>query len=370
MGSLRRIMALLCCAAGLTTCRSDTSAYQIPAGYPASYADRMQQADREGDLEIWSAIDQKKAAPLVAGFSRLHPDIRVHYAELPASEIYQKFRARADVGRGTVDFLWSSAMDLQIKLVNDGYAKSYVSPERANLPHWANWKDQAWGTTAEPIVFLYNRHLISDDAMPRGHEALLRFLESRPAMMHGRFGTYDVRSSAVGYLYLSQDAEAEHDIWRFVRAIAANKPRLFGRAEEMVQQIADGRLAMGYDIVGSYALEQAERNADLGMIVPRDYTLLMSRIAVIPAAASHPAAAELFLDYLLSRPGQKHLVAEDMPSVRDDVTGPPRLSADGIPLRAIRVGPALLVTQDQLTRQFFLRRWQTALQEGGDAKGG
>jgi iron(III) transport system substrate-binding protein len=132
----------------------------------------------------------------------------------------------------------------------------------------------------------------------------------------------------------------------------------------MVQQIADGRLAIGYDIVGSYALEQAERNADLGMVVPRDYTLLMSRIAVIPAAARHPSAAGLFLDYLLSRAGQKHLVAEDMPSVRDDVTGPARLSADGIPLRAIRVGPALLVTQDQLTRQFFLRRWQTALDEG------
>lgn len=324
----------------------------------------MLQADREGDIEIWSAIDKQKAAPLVADFSRLHPGIKVHYVELPASVLNQRFLTQAAQGRGTVDFLWSSAMDLQIKLVNDGYARRYVSPERAGLPHWANWKDQAWGTTAEPIVFLYNRKLIADDAMPRGHDALMRLLEQRPPSMRGRFGTYDISTSAVGYLYLSQDAEAEQDVWRFVRAMAANKPRLFDRAEEMVQEIGKGRLAIGYNIVGSYALEQAERNPDLGMVVPQDYTLLMSRIAVIPKAARHPNAAGLFLDFLLSRAGQRHLVAEDMPSVRGDVAGPARLSAGGAPLRAIRVGPALLVSQDQLTRQFFLRRWRAALDNG------
>lgn len=333
----------------------------VPAGYPSAYADTITAADREGELNIWSAIDQHKAAGLVAEFQRRYPHVHVHYTELPAQKLYQRFVAAAGKGGPTVDFLWSSAMDLQIKLVNDGYAQPYVSPERGALPHWANWKDQAWGTTAEPIVFLYNRKLISDAAVPRGHVALLQYLEGHPAGRSAGVATYDLRNSAVGYLYLSQDQQATHDIWRLVRAMSGGNQKLFANAEEIVADLTAGKSAIAYNIVGSYALGQTERNPDLGMILPRDYTLLMSRIAVIPAAAAHPSAARLFLDFLLSRSGQAHLVRHDMPSVRPDVPAPAGLNPNGVPLRAIRVGPALLVNQDQLTRRYFLRRWQASI---------
>ena len=98
--------------------------------------------------------------------------------------------------------------------------------------------------------------------------------------------------------------------------------------------------------------------------MPRDYTLVMSRIALIPAAATHPAAAKLFLDFLLSRQGQQFLAARSMPSVRTDVSIPEGLSAPGVPLRAIRVGPALLVDRDGLTRSYFLKRWYASLRPG------
>ncbi|MDB5738595.1 MAG: hypothetical protein JWO65_2263 [Sphingomonas bacterium] len=362
---MRRIVALASGLLCLCACRSTLFSESAPAGYPNSYADEVHDADREGVLAIWSAIDKQKAAALVADFARLHPDIHVRYQELPARQLYDRFLANAAAGGGTADFLWSSAMDLQIKLVNDGYTQRYVSPEREALPHWANWKNQAWGTTAEPIVFLYNRRLIADAAMPRGHEALIRFLEQRPQALRGRVATYDVASSAVGYLYLSQDQQAVHDIWRLVRAMGEDHVALYANAEQAVREVASGRAAVAYDIVGSYALGQVQAHPDIGMVVPRDYTLLMSRIAVIPAAARHPNAARLFLDFLLSRRGQGHLVRENMPSVRADVPGPPALDPAGAPLRAIRVGPALLVSQDLLTRQYFLRRWRAALGQAG-----
>jgi iron(III) transport system substrate-binding protein len=95
--------------------------------------------------------------------------------------------------------------------------------------------------------------------------------------------------------------------------------------------------------------------------VPRDYALLMSRIAIIPAGARHPNTAKLFLDYLLSREGQSFLLAQHMAPVRTDMTLPARMQVDAQSSRAIRVGPTLLIHQDRLTRTKFLRDWSKAL---------
>ena len=89
-------------------------------------------------------------------------------------------------------------MDLQIKLVNDGHAQRYASPERDAVPHWANWKSQAWGVTAEPIVLLYNRRLIEPAAAPTSHLDFQRLLETRGHALDGRIATYDPGASATG----------------------------------------------------------------------------------------------------------------------------------------------------------------------------
>ena len=337
-------------------------AIALGACSPRAAADRLADAaDHEGSLVVWSAIDKDKARSLIDDFSARHPAIHVVYRELLARQLNDEFLAVVAHGAAPADLVWSSAMDLQIKLVNDGYAQRYVSPERDNLPGWANWKDQAWGTTAEPIIMVYNNRLIADAAVPRTHQALTRMLEAAGPARRGLIATSDPVASAVGYLYLAQDAEASHDLWRMVRAMGARGVLRRGSAEEVLQDVIAERAAIGYNIVGSYALGEAERHPELRLVIPRDYTLLMSRIAIIPAAARHPSAAKLFLDFVLSRQGQRHLADNNMPSVRADVSGPPTLQAPGVPLRAIRVGPALLVDQDRLTRQYFIKRWNAAL---------
>ena len=337
----------------------------VPAGYPRAYADTIDAAKQEGRLLVWSAVDAQKVKELIAGFLRRYPFLHVDYVEQSAGALNARFLDAAAHHRPTADLLWSSAMDLQIKLANDNLAQTYQSPEAKHLPDWANWKNQAWGTTAEPIVMVYNRHLIADAAMPRGHAALANLLESTPRALRGKIATYDPARSAVGYLYLTQDQDATPRLWRLVRAMGTNGVRLFPTAEDIMADVAAGRSAIGYNVVGSYALEQTERNPDLGMMVPRDYALLMSRLAVIPMTASHPAAAKLFLDYLLSAEGQTFLAAERMPSVRGDVPSPVALRPADVSPRAIRVGPALLIGQDQLTHRYVLRRWRRAIYGDG-----
>lgn len=334
---------------------------QVPDGYPSDYARTIARAKHEGQVTIWSTTDRDRVVELIDGFSRAYPGVRVVYRELESQVLNARFLADRQAGRQSADILWSPAMDLQIKLVNDGYAQPYLSPERANVARWAVWKNQAWGTSAEPVVIAYNRRLIAPGAMPQSHGALRQLLEKRPPALQNMVGTYDPQSSASGFLYLMQDRQASRDTWNLASAMGRTGVRLFTQSEDMLRALSERRLAIGYNVLGSYALDEMARNPDLGVILPTDYTLVMSRIAMIPTNARHPAAARLFLDYLLSRRGQAALARRGISSVRGDVPIPPALRQRSAHMRAIRVGPALLVTQDRLTRRSFLKRWKRAM---------
>jgi iron(III) transport system substrate-binding protein len=327
-----------------------------PANYPRSYDDTIRAALGEGVAVVYGNINAEQAAPVLAGFRHRYPGVGVRYVDLSANELYRRFTGEIAARRPSADLVVSSAMDLQIKLINDGYAQSYASPEKPALPPLAVWKNQGWGVSAEPIAILYNRRLVPDATAPRTHAAFQALLEREPARFRGRVTTFDPARSGVGYLYLSQDLAITRDTWGLLGAIARVRPVLTTHTEEMNEGVASGRYALAYNAVGSYALDRAAHDPRLGVVLPRDYTLTMSRIALIPTGANHPAAARLFLDFLLSRPGQALLARRGLSPVRADVataTARPR-PANAAP---IRVGPQLLANLDRIKRQRFLRRW-------------
>lgn len=346
---------------------SPASVASVPAGYPRSYARIIEAAKQEGVLSIYSATDAREVAALLADFRNLYPEIDVEYADLNSTEIYSRFIAEVAAREGTADFLWSSAMDLQIKLVNDGYAQAYASPEKPALPESAVWKNEAYGTTAEPIVFAYNKRLMPAGDVPHSHAELTALLQRKPDFYRDKITSYNPEKSGVGFLYITQDAQVTGDTWDFVKALGPTAPKLYTSTGAMMERVVSGESLLAFNMIGSYALERSSKDPSVGVILPNDYTLVMSRIALIPADARHPNAAKLFLDFLLSKRGQEHLRARHMRSIRSDVAPPE--GVDEIPqdTREIRVGPALLANLDQETRLRFLRRWRDTLGAKGAA---
>src|SRR5215475_1943400 len=104
-------------------------AQTVPAGYPADYAQTIAAANKEGKVVIYSALDTKAAQPLIKDFQALYPGIKVEYNDMNSTEMYNRFIAEVAAGQGSADVMWSSAMDLQVKLVDDGQALTYASPE-------------------------------------------------------------------------------------------------------------------------------------------------------------------------------------------------------------------------------------------------
>lgn len=347
-------------AAALTALIPATAAFGARPGYPRSYAALEARAAREGALLIYSSADLTDMAAILTSFRTRYPRLKVDYRHIPSSDLYSRYVREIGASVPSADFLFSSAMDSQIKLVNDGYAQPYPSPEKPYLPSWAVWKNEAYGVTAEPIVFAYNKRLLDAADIPYSHDELERLLTRKGPKWSGKVGTYDVERSATGFLFFTQDLQLSFDTWKLLRALGKTRPVLDIGAHEILSRVSNGEQILAYNVMSSYALERRANNPWVEVIFPRDYTLVMSRIAFISKEARHPAAAKLFLDFLLSRDGQTLMSRRYMTPVRTDmeIASPHANPRD---LRAIHVGPALLANLDRLKHAKLIAEWRQAV---------
>jgi iron(III) transport system substrate-binding protein len=196
----------------------------------------------------------------------------------------------------------------------------------------------------------------------------VRALREQPERWRGKVAIYDPAATGIGFLLLTQDARSDPRFPELARALGEARVQLCTTTAEMVRRLASGEALLAVDVIGSYALLERRRNPSLAFVTPRDYTLIMSRIALIPRAAPHPAAAKVFVDYLLSARGQQMLAKAELFAIRPEATGAATASALarqlGKSLRPIPVGASLLVYLDRAKRADFLRRWQESTGAG------
>lgn len=316
-----------------------------------------------GTVVVYSTIDSPLIEPLVTAFKIQNSGVEVEYHSLTATEVSERYLDDRRAGRPGPDLLINSAMDLQVQLANDGHAQAYAAPALAQLPDWAYWRSRAFAIAVEPIVIGFNADAKLDLPENVSRAQLSAHLQEHRQTYLGRIGIYDPENSSTGMLLINQDLEADPANWELVRTIGTLRPQLYNSSSEMIADVSEGKLLIAYGIFGSYAFHQAAIDERFGIIIPSDYTLLASRVALIPNSAPSPDLARGLLTFLLSKQGQELIALQGMIPVRLDLPNPyPQLS--GIRTRAIRVGPALLANRDRLNNANFLRRWHAALGPG------
>ena len=333
------------------------------AGHAAANPTRVgnTQAGASSLLKIYSTADVEAIRPALEAYVSIRSDILIEYYELFSQDIFTRVEAEID---STADFVWSSAMDLQMKLVNDGYARP-VNVVQGRLPDWALWRNEAFAVSVEPAVMVYNRNIIADEVVPRNRAELVAWLENSPEAF-GAVGTYDIERSGLGLLLAARDAQRSSDFWRLISAMGHNQVDLFSSSSALIERVVDGRLGLAYNVIGSYAAVRSAQDERLGIVLPDDYTLIVSRIAFVPQNAANPELGEDFLRYLLSLNGQRVLNNQvGFPAVHRDVAWPQKLFPSATRnqpfLDPLGVDTGLLVYLDRVRRETLIRRWREAL---------
>ena len=136
-------------------------------------------------LRVISTGDVDLFSPIIEAFISDNPGIAVEYTVVGSADLMQAILKVED----RFDVALSSAMDLQTKLVNDGYAQSHLSPQTQILPSWARWRDQLFAFTQEPAAIILSNDSFEGLTRPRTRRQLIEIMREHPQRFDGKIGT-------------------------------------------------------------------------------------------------------------------------------------------------------------------------------------
>lgn len=330
----------------------------LPAHDSAAKTHRYALDSATTSLRIAGPTDTDIFSSLAQAFIELHPHLAIHYTEIDTQELYHQVSTQQLVD---IDLIISSATDLQVRLVNDGYAQAYHSEHTTALPEWAKWRNKIFGFTLEPIVLVYHTQL-PDHYKAKTRTEFLQHIEDHPLFWRDRIGTYDIEHSGLGYLLAVFDERLSSNFWGMTNALGRVGAKLYTSTAGILDGIESGELYAGYNVLGSYALARQQAGAAIEVVIPDDYVLVFSRTAFIHKNSTQPQYAGLFIDYLLSDAGQQHIAQQaqlgSLIKNRDNSWPEKHLYESLIaPIQPIRIAPSLLAGLDRTRKKRFIQNW-------------
>lgn len=313
--------------------------------YPGS-GDRVLRIISNADLEVFE--------PYLLAFQSDNPAVSVDYTVVSSAELHRAIREGA-----VFDLALSSAMDLQFQLVNDGFAQGHRSDATESLPDWARWRDQIFAFTTEPAVVVLSTDRFQGLPVPSTRQELITLLRDNAERFQGAIGTYDIRESGLGYLFATQDARSTDAYWRLSEVMGRLDPQLYCCSGQMIDDVAAGRLALAYNVLGSYAADRLVRasGGKVEIIRMQDFANVMLRTAIVPSAAEETELAGEMIDMLATLGLRAAPEGWPLPPLQQTV------GIAGADFGPIRLGPALMVYLDPLNRRAFRAEWENAMEQ-------
>jgi len=305
-------------------------------------------ADADTVLRVISTADIEFFLPMIDAYLATDANVAVDYTVASSSELMRAL----DGEEQAFDLAISSAMDLQTNLANDGHVQKHFPDLPQALPGWAVWNDMLFAFTQEPAAIVISDAAFTGLTVPTNRQELITVMRENPDLFRSRIGTYDVRRSGLGYLFATQDSRISETYWRLTEVMGGLDVQLYCCSSDMLNDVQTGRLAVAYNVLGSYASERPERDG-VSILLPTDFTTVMLRTVLIPSLADHPQEAGEFIDFML----RQTYVSQTSPLLQSG----PIETADPNALHRIRLGPGLLVYLDQFKNRSFLSEWENAI---------
>lgn len=299
-------------------------------------------------LRVISSTDTAFFAPIIESFIADNPTVSIEYSVTGSVDVYQRFKETP----AHFDVVISSAMDLQIKLVNDGYA---LQLQDFSHPDWAHWRRSLFGFTLEPAAIVVNNAAFSTMAIPQSRQEMIEVLRANPDEFRSKVGTYDVRQSGLGYLFATQDARTSETYWRLMEVMGNLNTQLYCCSGDMIEDLAQGTIAISYNVLGSYAAARTDLAEKITVILPSDFPTTMMRTALVSGESALSSLSTSFV---------RHLTSSSWRDQDVDIFPAPTSSqanSSSAQRSTIALEPGLMIYLDRLKRQTFIEAWESAI---------
>jgi ABC-type Fe3+ transport system substrate-binding protein len=350
-GGIRALSALLVAALLLGACGSGGAGpapASAPRGQGASSASGAPQRsvaevaslsgpDRQAILEegarqegalLWytTLIVNQAVRPLVDGFTKKYPYIKVDHYRANSGDLTQRMTNEYQAKRYDVDIVDGTSTVPLMKEV--GWVEKYNSPSTAAYP--AELKDAQGYWTTSNLYFMtegINTQMVSKADAPKTYEDLL------DPRWKGKMG-WSISTGSGGPTFVGnilQTMGQEKGMAYLEQLSRQDIRNLNVSARAVLDQVIAGEYPISLMIFNHHTVISAQQGAPSDWIPLQPVPALL-QITGLAKMAPHPHAAMLFLDYLFSEEGQRILQEADYlpahpgvpaktPSLKPEVSG-------------------------------------------------
>jgi iron(III) transport system substrate-binding protein len=304
-------------------------------------------AEQEGEVVLYTTDPERGTAQLLDAFHKMFPKINTKYLRLQAGALYAKLLSERQAHTYTVDAIQLSDIGFVLDFQKKGGYLQYVSPEAAAYKPDYKSKPEGFWTWGAVIMsgLAYNPNVVSAAEAPKTWEDALdpkwtdqiSVKVANSGLQHVTW--YELRR------VLGPD---------YFKKLAALKPRAFDSYVQQYDRVTNRQDKLIHTAQYSGYLEFKAKGAPIEYVYPATGLPAGPETYGLVSDAPHPNAAHLFMDWLLSVPGQSALSAAlFVNSPRSDVPPP----AGGVSVRDLK----LLFPSDWAdfvaSRPAFVREW-------------
>lgn len=306
--------------------------------YAATTEASLDAAKREGELVYYASMNLGEANTLIGAFEKRYPFIKVRLNRIGSEKLLTRVLTEARAKKFFADVIQTVEFSMHV-FQRSGVLARYLPQSDSFYPK--DFKAEGLWTTVYYNAYVtgYNSRLVTASTMPKSYDDLLDRKWRGTLMMEG--------TKADWFAGMLQIMGQERGL-QFMRALAKQQPSPREGHELLAQLVAAGEGLFDVNIPVSSVERMKERGA------PIDWTALGPVPAIMVGAglaanAPHPNAAKLFLEFVLSRDGQKLMQTPGRHVARRDVPNDhsPRLKD----LQIVPVNPALAERLDEYAKQ-------------------
>ena len=294
----------------------------------ASQDGLLEGARREGELVYYASMNVAEANAVIGAFEKRYPFIKVKLNRIASEKLLTRVLTEARAKKIFADVIQTVEFSMHI-FSRSGILARYTP--QANSMYPKEFKEEGLWTTVYYHAYVtgYNTRLVTARALPKSYDDLLDPKWKGALMMEG--------TKADWFAGMLQIMGQERGL-KYMRALAKQQPSPREGHELLAQLIVAGEGLFDINIPAASVERMKERGAPIEWTALGEVPAIMVGIG-LSAQAPHANAAKVFLDFVLSREGQKLMQTPGRLIARGDLANEQAAMLKG--LKIIPVDPAL-----------------------------
>lgn len=247
-------------------------------------------------LVLYTSQPNADAQSTVDAFSKANPDVKVEWVRDGTTQIMARLEAEISAGAVKPDVLLIADSVTMESLKHRDLLQPYLSPERKAYEAALYDADgHYYGTKLITTGIAYNSQApVKPQSWQDLADPRLKGQVSMPSPLY----------SGAALIHLATLTGTPGLGWEYYEKLKANDASAQGGNGGVLKAIASGTKPYGV-LVDYMAIREKAKGAPVEFVFPQEGVSMVTEPVAILKSAQHPKAAQRFVDFVLSQPGQE-----------------------------------------------------------------